>query len=482
MVKDMINGFMPVRRSNVMLLCSAALVVGCGGGGSGGNNDATPDAGGGLNLNTVTAVLETNALIAFNAYSDSVTTANELMTAAEALVATPSAETLMAARDAWLLAREPYGQTEAYRFRLGPIDSTDGVAEDGPEGRINAWPLGEALIDYVALEGTGVVDGVDEAEQFPPISPVLTSNAIADEVNFPTINVDTIATLNEADGDEANVATGYHAIEFLLWGQDLYESADLTWDGSTGADRALGGGSRPYTDYAMGDSCTSGVGVSVAEATCVRRGEYLLAAIELLISDLGGLVAEWDPAGTDNHYNDFVSGGVDSLSVIFESMGRLGFGELAGERMNIALEQDSQEDEHSCFSDNTHRDILLNEQGIANSYFGTYTNTRIYSAATEVTAADGTSLDDLLRESGFTAEADALTEAVMAAQESVGALDTRAATETFDVQIAPGNTNGNAIVTAAISALVDQTNAIEDAINALELSAGDLRQDTEENI
>ena len=27
--------------------------------------------------------------------------------------------------------------------------------------------------------------------------------------------------LHEIGGNEANVATGYHAIEFLLWGQDL---------------------------------------------------------------------------------------------------------------------------------------------------------------------------------------------------------------------------------------------------------------------
>ena len=48
----------------------------------------------------------------------------------------------------------------------------------------------------------------------------------------------------------------------------------------------------------------------------------------------------------------------------------MGFGELAGERMNIALLTNSQEDEHSCFSDNTHRDIFLNAEGIQNAFEG----------------------------------------------------------------------------------------------------------------
>src|SRR5690606_849296 len=87
--------------------------------------------------------------------SDSVSSAEALKVAIDALVATPSQATLPAARNAWKAAREPYGQTEDYRFRATPIDDTNynsADGEDGPEGSINAWPLGEALIDYV-VEG-----------------------------------------------------------------------------------------------------------------------------------------------------------------------------------------------------------------------------------------------------------------------------------------------------------------------------------------
>lgn len=473
------------KRSRLIELSVTGFVLAglasCGGSSSSPADVVDTDAEDTFSAATLTAVLQTNAEIAFNAYTDSHTTAEALLVAVNTLVATPTEANLTAAKTAWLEAREPYGQTEAYRFRLGPIDSTDGVEEDGPEGQINAWPLAEALIDYVAIESTGTVDGVDEAEQFPPISPMLGDNAIADSINFVTIDKTTIVTLNEADGDESNVATGYHAIEFLLWGQDLYnDPTDTTWTGSDGDDRLLDGGHRPATDYDVSGNCTSGAGSAQADNICTRRGQYLVAATELLIDDLASLVTEWDPAETGNHYDDFVAAGEDSLSIIVESMGRLGFGELAGERMNIALEQDSQEDEHSCFSDNTHRDILLNEQGIANSYFGTYSDTAVFTDATEVSG--GTSLDDLLREAGLTTEADALSDAITAAQTAIAVIDTNAATQTFDIQIAPSNTTGNANVRAAIDALVDQTNAIQDVIDALEIVTGDIKGDTDETI
>ena len=473
------------------MLSLTMFLTACGSSSGGGSSpDDNGDDGIDIPAASLTAVLETNALIAFNAYSDSLEASQALLTAINAFVADPTEPNLTAAKTAWLAAREPYGQTEAYRFRLGPIDSTDGINEDGPEGRINAWPLAEALIDYVAPTpgAPDVVDGVDQADVFPPTSPALSSNAIADAVGFPTIDKDTIATLNEADGDEANVATGYHAIEFLLWGQDLYnDPTDVNiWTGENGDDRLIGGGFRPVSDYNTSGGCTSGAGSPQADSVCTRRGQYVQAAAQLLVDDLQILVDAWDPDGTGNHYEDFVAGGESSLAVIFESMGRLGFGELAGERMNIALEQDSQEDEHSCFSDNTHRDIVLNEQGIVNSYYGTYLDTQDYDSNREIGTDDGMGIDELLREVGLESEASALEAAMTAARNAIGVINAKAkavgGTETFDMQIAPGNATGNADVRAAIDALVEQTNAIQDVINALDLEAGDLKQDTEEPI
>ena len=411
-------------------------------------------------------VVRTNANIAYASYGDSYLLALELRDALQALVDNPIDATLAAAKAAWLAAREPYGQTEVYRFRVGPIDAllSDGsLGEDGdgPEGAINAWPLGEALIDYVANQ----VDG-DEDPEIPGSTATVTGNIIADDSI--TINEAAIRDNFELGGDERNVTSGYHAIEFLLWGQDLNE------DGSGTGTRDSSGGQRPVSDYQTGGNCTSGEGNGQPDLICQRRGQYLLAAADLLIEDLNSVVEAWNPNGEDNHYANYVQGGDTSLALILEGMGRLGFGELAGERMNIALLTNSQEDEHSCFSDNTHRDIFLNAKGIQNAYRGEYT--RI-----DGEVVSGAGIDDLLLAEGFTESANDLRAALEDTMIKVGVIDQVAkGGMPFDTQIQIGIDEPN--VKGAIQALSSQTDVVEDVINTLGLTTGDLRQDTEEDI
>ncbi|MFT2092026.1 imelysin family protein [Paraglaciecola sp. 2405UD69-4] len=408
-------------------------------------------------------VVTSNANIAYAAYADSLISAQSLRDSLTTFVADPSETNFVAAKQAWLDAREPYGQTEVYRFRVGPIDAltTDengdyvlGEEGDGPEGRINAWPLGEALIDYVAAE----VDG-DEGEGLAG------SSIIEDTDSYPNITEDVISSLFEYEGEEANVTTGYHAIEFLLWGQDL--NADLSGSG----DRDATAGQRTVSDYSIvSGECTSGTEI-VADEICVRRGEYLLAAAEILIDDLTTVVEAWEPE-TGFHYENFVAGGDDSLALIFEGMGRLSFGELAGERINIALTTDSQEDEHSCFSDNTHRDIFLNAKGVQNAFNASYT--RIDGEVVE-----GASPYDLLVVEGEFELANNLRSALEATMSAASVIDTKAKTGTpFDVLIQEGISQEN--VVAVIQALDTQTGYIEDSIDALSITTGDLYQDTEE--
>lgn len=409
---------------------------------------------------TLQNVLITNAQYAYASYDDSLITAQTLRGVIEELITNPSEATLAAARNAWLAAREPYGQTEVFRFRKGPIDAlredgTIGEDGDGPEGRINAWPLGEALIDYVAP----AVDG-DAGPESGGDVPGVNGNIIADSVNFPTITPEVLAGLTELGGDERNVATGYHAIEFLLWGQDL--NADGT-PGFSGRDGTPG--ERSFTDYLpVGSGCTNG--------NCDRRGQYLRAATDLLISDLERVVAAWDPDAGNNYYASFVAGEKISLANILEGMGRLGYGELAGERMNVALVANSQEDEHSCFSDNTHRDLLLDALGIQNSFLGRYTRV-------DGTVVTGPGIEDLLVAQDDAEVAAELNEALADTIAKLGVIDQRARQGTpFDNQIQEGITEPN--IVAAIEALKEQTNAIEDAIEALGVTTGDLRQDTGE--
>ena len=413
-------------------------------------------------------VLRTNANIAYAAYGDSLLTALSLRTSLREFVANPTDANLAAAKSAWLASREPYGQTEVYRFRTGPIDAlladgSLGEDGDGPEGAINAWPLGEGLIDYVANS----VDG-DAGPEIASSVAAIDGSIIADADSFPSIDGSVIRANFELGGDERNVSSGYHAIEFLLWGQDLNA------DGGGGGRRDATPGQRPATDYSTTPgACTSGANPATDD-TCVRRGQYLLAAADLLIDDLSRVVDAWNPNGADNHYANFVAGGDRSLAVILEGMGRMGFGELAGERMNIALLTNSQEDEHSCFSDNTHRDILLNAKGIENAFKGEYVRL-------DGDTLDGAGIGDLLTSEAMPELANEMRAALEDSMIKVGVIDQVAkAGEPFDNQIQRGINEPN--VSAAIRALSAQTQVLERVIAGLGVTTGDLRQDTEEDI
>ncbi|MGD9945900.1 MAG: imelysin family protein [Burkholderiaceae bacterium] len=251
-------------------------------------------------------------------YEDSLNGALAMQQAISAFLAAPSAQGLDAARRAWLDAREFYGQTEAFRFYGGPIDD-----DKGPEGRINAWPLDESFIDSVKDQ---------------PQAGLINDRKIA-------MTKKTLASYNERGGEE-NISTGWHAIEFLLWGQDFNDD---------------GPGQRSFEDFVDGKAPNAD-----------RRRRYLGVVTELLIDDLRFLVRAWAPGQANNYRARFERGGNESLRRIFVGLGSLSRGELAGERLEVALASQDQEDEHSCFSDNTHRDAVTNALGIQNVWLGRY--------------------------------------------------------------------------------------------------------------
>ena len=278
---------------------------------------ACTDDGGGEDLKT--SVVENYAAGAHSSYARSLSSARAMDAAIDNFLAAPSQPRLDAAKRAWLRARDDYGVTEIYRFYDGPIDNE----EDGPEGLINAWPLDEAYIDYV--------DGDPNA------------GIINDPGKFPTINADLLVSLNEEGGEE-NVSTGWHAIEFLLWGQDLNPD---------------GPGYRPVEDYTV-------------NLNADRRKTYLAVASDLLLTHLRRMVDAWAP-NANNYRAQFVGKDADSaITNIITGIGEMSRGELAGERITVAYEERSQEDEHSCFSDNTTADIVANALGVQRVYLGQY--------------------------------------------------------------------------------------------------------------
>lgn len=470
--------------SLLSILISASFLTACGGGGGSSDDPIDQQAAANvIDMDNVQQILETNANIAFAAYSDSVDTAVTLEAAIDDFAADPSQINLDAAKTAWLVSREPYGQTEVYRFRLSPIDSTNYADEDGPEGDINAWPLGEALIDYVVkdvaqtddfetdqvgvtanganINGGGEVTG-DEAPQVNIISTV------------PAADITVALISNTATaGDEHDVIAGYHAIEFLLWGQDLNnngmvtlgndrETAVKTHDAATGV---ATGGQRPLTDFTSAPFAD-------------RRLKYLQVAVEKLVADLTQVRDSWeDGAAYRNDFTTIADEGEakQKLAEILTGMGTLSEGELAGERMQISFSANSQEDEHSCFSDNTHRDIWLNAEGVRNSYYGDYAgyDSDLDGVDDESTrAVNGYGFDDYAAESDLTELADLATEmedALDVSEDAYMAIDTEArAGNPVDVQIM--NAASDTPMYDTILALNAQAAIIADVAGALEIS------------
>ncbi len=378
------------------------------------------------------AVLAHYADIGQATFEDSLTTARALDAAVAALVAKPSAQTLDAARVAWKAARVTYMQSEAFRFGNPIVDDW--------EGRVNSWPLDEGLIDYV--------DPSYGAESDDNV--LYTANVIANrEIEIDGRKVDASAitpeflsgTLQEAGGIEANVATGYHAIEFLLWGQDL---------NGTGP----GAGNRPFTDFDVA-SCTGG--------HCDRRAEYLASASSLLVADLEEMAGDW-AAGGAARKAVLDAEPKAGLTAILTGLGSLSYGELAGERMKLGLLLHDPEEEQDCFSDNTHNSHLYDAVGIRNVYSGVYK--RVDGATIE-----GPSISDLVKAADPAANVElaAKIDMTVAALEAVARRAEGG--EAYDQQIGEGNDEGNKLVQGAIDALVDQTKSIERAVTVLKLDA-----------
>lgn len=375
------------------------------------------------------AVVANYANMVSAVFGDAESTAKTLRSAIKELLDTPSDKTLKAARDAWIAARVPYMQSEVFRFGNTIIDDW--------EGQVNAWPLDEGLIDYVAKDYQHALG-----------NPGATANIIAntevqvgeDKVDVTEITPEKLASLNELGGSEANVATGYHAIEFLLWGQDLHGNE-------------AGAGERPASDFIVAAGGTGGHND--------RRRAYLTAVTDLLVSDLEEMSNNWKAGVADNYRATLeAESGESGLRKMLFGMGSLSLGELAGERMKVALEANSSEDEHDCFSDNTHNSHFYNGKGIQNVYLGEYTRV-------DGTKISGPSLSSLV------AKADPATDATVradleATQTKLQAIvDQANKGKRFDQLIAAGNTEGNQIVRDAIASLVKQTGAIEQAAGKL---------------
>jgi len=348
------------------------------------------------------SVVENYADIMFAKYSDALSGAEDLQIAIQDFLDSPSAGTLEDARDAWIAARVPYQRTEFARFFGTPIDGAN--ADGEPETRINAWPLDEARIEYI-------IGDEDEGD----------------------IDVDLLIDLNLQPGTggepEKNITAGYHAIEFLLWGEDDFNGGFNSVPGD-----------RPYTDYTTDEDADN-------------RSDFLAAAAQLLVDDLTTVVEGWDPEVAGNFREEFLAqDALVSLGGILSGLATLTAFEMAGERIGAAVDIGDQEEEHSCFSDNTINDYRDTAVGIAEIYAGQYGS------------VSGPSLKELIEQ----ASPDLAGRIDTEIQDIIDAMD--AIDGPFDQAILEGNPVGNAQVQDVRIAYETLGESWEDVASALDVA------------
>lgn len=347
------------------------------------------------------AVVSNYAAVVFATYQDSLGTARALKFAVDYFLTHPSESTLDAAREAWRAARVPYCQTEVFRFYDGPIDQIDGM--------VNAWPIDENYLDYVADNPDAGI--INTPEKCPAISREL------------------ILSLNEKEGTK-NISTGFHAIEFLLWGQDQ---------------SVTGPGARSWHDYAA------------PARNFERRRQCLRVTTDLLVEHLESLAAAWAEGRARNYRAEFVADPDAALAKILRGMGALSGPELAGERLTVPYETKEQEEEHSCFSDNTRDDIVNNAIGIRNVFYGCYTTV-------QGRRVSGPRIYDLLRQkdADFAERLAAQIESAVAAAQNIP--------QPFDQAIRGGNAAmGRAAIKQAIAALQTESDMLAQAAKVLSI-------------
>ncbi|ULH28039.1 imelysin LruB [Leptospira weilii] len=285
---------------------------------------------------TKAQVVDRYLQLGYESYDQSYKDAVKLQTAVTAFAANtnPSAADHANLKNLYIIARASYLVTEAFRFSSGPIDNVDvlgcgsnadGSGEEECEGLINSWPLDESAIDnYVAAAGAQTT-----------YAAILTANGDAGANN------------GAVDGDdETAITVGWHAIEYILWGQDL----------SNGGINEIAG-QRTANELAN------------ADANGARRRAYMKAVTDGLVLQLG-LIR--DQFADGSRYSDALKSNPNAaITAIFQGLGKFIAGEWGGERLTGTFDG-QQEEEHSCFSDTTKADFYYNAQGVLNIWSGSY--------------------------------------------------------------------------------------------------------------
>jgi putative iron-regulated protein len=256
-----------------------------------------------------------------DSYASALNIAQAMKAAIDDFLAKPDDNTLARARDAWTIARRDWEQTEAFRFYDGPIDVSD--AAIGPHQRLDGWPVDPAAIDYVADNPT---------------------SGIVNDMQAPLTRATLLARQTQSGTGRA-VTTGWHAIEFLLWGEQTNAPGEP--------------GDRPVTDFLAGQPNND------------RRRAYLKLASDMLIEDLRHLVDSWDPKNRTLYADRFhLLNQREALGRIMNGIALLASQELATNRLATALDTGSRNTLTSPFSETSYQDFVFALRGLRNVWTG----------------------------------------------------------------------------------------------------------------
>ena len=332
----------------------------------------------------------------YAAYSDSVLDEQAFQSDVSKFLAEPSDNTLATVRASWLASRAHYMLTEGARFYDGPIDGPIDGGQSNHEALLNSWPLDESFIDYASKDGVvnedlGIVNMPDK---------------------LPEITAEGLDSLNGENAEPENVSSGYHAVEFLLWGQALKD---------------VGPGKRPATDYL----------IDGPSKNPDRRADYLNVAVEGIISHLTAVRDAWQP-GADYRVG-FEKNVEQSLTHIFTGLATFSKGELGSQRIGAAYGSKNRHDQHDCFSSETLVDYERDARGVQDMYLGKYGD------------HDGPGLDDLVKAADPKLDAD-LKQKLKASIEAIVAIP-----KPFEDAIAGDDDSpGRKAIQAALTALYEQ--------------------------
>ena len=264
------------------------------------------------------AEIQGYAQLVADSYAAALADSQTLRAAITAFLAAPGDDTLARARDAWINGRRSWELTEAFRFYDGPIDVSD--TEPGPLSRVDGWPVEPAAIDYVEDNPTaGIINDMKQA-----------------------LTRATLISLSQS----GHPVTGWHAIEFLLWGQEP--------NGAAGEP-----GDRPVTDYLPNQPNND------------RRRTYLKLTADMLVDDMHYLVESWDPKSRTSYAAAFrLLNQREALGRIMNGVAQLTGQELATNRLASALDAKDPHRLTSRFSTSSYQDFVFALRGVRNVWTG----------------------------------------------------------------------------------------------------------------